>query len=138
MPRTSFANQACRARRETRRRSSVHVSNRWARGERDRRVDRRRAREPSRVFGRRPGVRRSTEPARDQPRLREGQSLLFNGHVDVVPAGDVEQWSFDPYAGEVADGRLLGRGASDMKGGVAAMIYALAALERAGSNSRAI
>ncbi|WP_162354551.1 ArgE/DapE family deacylase [Natrialba swarupiae] len=66
------------------------------------------------------------------PGCGEGQSLLFNGHVDVVPAGDVEQWSFDPYAGEVADGRLLGRGASDMKGGVAAMIYALAALERAG------
>lgn len=62
----------------------------------------------------------------------DGRSLLFNGHVDVVPEGDTDQWSFDPYAGTVEDGTLLGRGASDMKGGVAAMIYALAALDRAG------
>ena len=62
----------------------------------------------------------------------DGRSLLFNGHVDVVPPGDVDQWSFDPYSGEVSAGKLLGRGASDMKGGVAAMIYVLAALERAG------
>ncbi len=62
----------------------------------------------------------------------EGRSLLFNGHVDVVPEGDADQWSFDPFAGEVEDGRILGRGASDMKGGVAAMLYAVEALDRAG------
>lgn len=62
----------------------------------------------------------------------DGRSLLFNGHVDVVPEGDPDQWSFDPYSGEVEDGNLLGRGASDMKGGVAAVLFALDALERAG------
>jgi len=62
----------------------------------------------------------------------DGRSLLFNGHVDVVPEGDADQWSFDPFAGEVRDGRLLGRGASDMKGGVAAMVYAAEAVGRAG------
>ena len=68
--------------------------------------------------------------------LREGaengRSLRFNGHVDVVPAGDESLWSFDPYAGDVEDGVLRGRGASDMKGGLAAMLFAVSALERAG------
>ncbi|WP_418282041.1 ArgE/DapE family deacylase [Halorubrum sp. DTA98] len=61
-----------------------------------------------------------------------GRSLLFNGHVDVVPEGDRDAWSFDPFCGTIEDGNLLGRGASDMKGGVAAMIFALEALENAG------
>lgn len=50
----------------------------------------------------------------------EGPSLLFNGHVDVVPPGP--DWSQPPYCGDIIDGRLLGRGAADMKGGVAAII----------------
>lgn len=62
----------------------------------------------------------------------EGRSLVFNGHVDVVPENDREKWSFDPFSGAVEDGQILGRGASDMKGGVGAMIFALAALDRAG------
>jgi len=66
------------------------------------------------------------------PGAGEGRSLLFNGHVDVVPEGDREQWSFDPFGGEIVDGEIRGRGASDMKGGVAAMIYAAHALDRAG------
>ena len=49
-----------------------------------------------------------------------GPRLLFNGHTDVVPAGD--GWSLDPYGGEIRDGRLHGRGAADMKGGLAATI----------------
>ncbi|MFB6130365.1 MAG: ArgE/DapE family deacylase [Salinigranum sp.] len=62
----------------------------------------------------------------------DGRSLLFNGHVDVVPAGDESQWSFDPFGGDVVDGVLRGRGASDMKGGVAALVSSVAVLERAG------
>ncbi|MFN8186087.1 MAG: ArgE/DapE family deacylase [Gaiellales bacterium] len=61
-----------------------------------------------------------------------GQSLILNGHVDVVPAGDPALWPHDPWAGEVVDGRIWGRGACDMKGGLAAGIGALRALEDVG------
>jgi acetylornithine deacetylase len=61
-----------------------------------------------------------------------GRSVLLNGHVDVVPATPEHHWSFDPWGGEVADGRMYGRGAADMKGGVAAMVYAVRALREAG------
>jgi succinyl-diaminopimelate desuccinylase len=47
-------------------------------------------------------------------------NLAFAGHTDVVPPGDVNRWRFDPFAAEIADGALWGRGACDMKGGVAA------------------
>jgi succinyl-diaminopimelate desuccinylase len=50
----------------------------------------------------------------------EGKRLLWNGHVDVVPAGRRENWSTDPYVGVVRDGKIFGRGSSDMKAGVAA------------------
>src|SRR5712691_2174151 len=56
--------------------------------------------------------------------------LHFNGHMDVVPAGS--GWSSDPFGGELRDGRIYGRGASDMKGGIAAQIYAVEAIRRAG------
>jgi len=49
--------------------------------------------------------------------------LLYSGHLDVVPVAD-EEWLHDPFGGEVADGKIWGRGASDMKGGDAAMITA--------------
>src|SRR5271157_6216052 len=51
-------------------------------------------------------------------------NLAFAGHTDVVPAGDAARWRFPPFSGEVADGQLWGRGACDMKGGLAAAIAA--------------
>lgn len=54
-------------------------------------------------------------------------ALCLTGHTDVVPLGAVE-WSFDPFCGEVSDGKLLGRGSSDMKAGVAAIVAAAVAL----------
>ena len=53
--------------------------------------------------------------------------LVFAGHTDVVPPGDRAHWRFDPFAAEVADGMIFGRGASDMKGAVAAFAAAAAA-----------
>ncbi|MBC7340148.1 MAG: ArgE/DapE family deacylase [Firmicutes bacterium] len=55
--------------------------------------------------------------------------LVFNGHLDVVPAGP--GWTVDPYGGMVQGGRLWGRGSADMKGGLAAILGAVAALVRA-------
>jgi acetylornithine deacetylase len=57
-----------------------------------------------------------------------GRSLLFNGHIDVVTAEPRERWSADPFRAVERDGRLHGRGACDMKGGVAAMAVAAEAL----------
>jgi succinyl-diaminopimelate desuccinylase len=55
---------------------------------------------------------------------RAAPNFVFAGHTDVVPPGDVARWRFDPFSGAVADGRLWGRGACDMKGPVAAAIAA--------------
>jgi len=52
------------------------------------------------------------------------QSLIFYGHADVVAAGDRKRWSFSPYSGKVTAGKILGRGATDMKGGLAALMFA--------------
>ena len=60
------------------------------------------------------------------------RSLILNGHVDVVPAGDPTAWSHAPFAAEIADGKIWGRGAVDMKGGIAAMITAVEAIQLAG------
>src|SRR5271157_1766806 len=51
-------------------------------------------------------------------------NLAFAGHTDVVPPGDPARWRFPPFSGEVADGQLWGRGAADMKGGIAAALAA--------------
>lgn len=58
-------------------------------------------------------------------------SLLFDGHMDVVPV--VGEWSVDPFGGEIRDGRLWGRGSTDMKGGLAAAICGVAAAARDGA-----
>jgi succinyl-diaminopimelate desuccinylase len=52
-------------------------------------------------------------------------NFAFAGHTDVVPTGDPAQWSFDPFAGTVEGGELVGRGAADMKGAIAAFIAAV-------------
>lgn len=66
--------------------------------------------------------------------LRRGRSprpaVHLNGHLDVVPAGS--GWTVDPFAGVVRDGRVYGRGACDMKAGIAAAVYAAEAIRRAG------
>ena len=59
-----------------------------------------------------------------------GPGLLLLGHTDVVPVG--EGWTKDPFGGAVENGRIYGRGASDMKGGLAASLAAMAALRGAG------
>ena len=56
--------------------------------------------------------------------------LHLNGHFDVVPPGD--GWTVDPFAGVVREGRIYGRGASDMKSGIAAALFAVEAIRRAG------
>jgi acetylornithine deacetylase len=58
-------------------------------------------------------------------------TLLFNGHIDVVSAEPRAEWASDPFTPEVREGRLYGRGACDMKGGVAAMTYAAQAIAAA-------
>src|SRR5690606_15670616 len=61
-----------------------------------------------------------------------GPTQMLQGPTDVVTEGARESWSFDPYAGDVVDGRLRGRGSADMKAGVAAMVHATRALQLAG------
>lgn len=57
-----------------------------------------------------------------------GKTILFDGHIDTVPVSDHRQWTKNPFGGKFIDGKIYGRGASDMKGAVAAMVYAVAAL----------
>lgn len=59
-----------------------------------------------------------------------GQRLIFNGHLDVVPAGDPSQWKYPPFGGRHSRGRIYGRGASDMKGGIASFLHAISMLDR--------
>ena len=61
-----------------------------------------------------------------------GRSLLMNGHVDVVSAEPADRWTKDPFGAEIADRRMYGRGACDMKGGVAAMLLGVEAALAAG------
>jgi len=66
------------------------------------------------------------------PEREIGRSLILNGHVDVVPTGLPELWSSGPFAATIIDGWLYGRGAADMKAGLAAAPFALAAVQAAG------
>jgi acetylornithine deacetylase len=77
------------------------------------------------------------EVAPDRPnvvaRLRGAAArphLILNGHIDALPPGD--GWTRDPYGGEILEGRLYGRGATDMKGPVASLIAAVEAVKRSG------
>ncbi|MFZ4410249.1 MAG: ArgE/DapE family deacylase [Paracraurococcus sp.] len=61
-----------------------------------------------------------------------GRSLILQGHIDVVPEGPLEMWTYPPYSATIKDGWMYGRGAHDMKSGVAAMVFAMDALRAAG------
>jgi acetylornithine deacetylase len=65
-----------------------------------------------------------------------GRSLILNAHVDTVETGEVSRWSHPPFDAEIVDGRLYGRGACDMKAGLATHLIALAALKDAGLRPR--
>src|SRR2546423_2580867 len=60
------------------------------------------------------------------------RSLILNGHVDVVPVGDRQAWHASPWSAHIQAGRLYGRGACDMKAGLAVGISAAAALKKSG------
>lgn len=61
-----------------------------------------------------------------------GRSLILNGHIDVVPPGEIDRWTVDPWSGLVRDGDVFGRGACDMKGGLSAATFAVRALKAIG------
>lgn len=61
-----------------------------------------------------------------------GRSLVLNGHIDVVSPEPLSLWTREPWVGTVRSGRLYGRGAADMKSGVAAMVFAVKAIQTAG------
>jgi len=67
-----------------------------------------------------------------RPRQVEGRSLILNGHIDVVPVGSEALWSTPPFQPLIQDGRMYGRGAGDMKAGIAAYITAFRVLQRLG------
>ena len=67
-----------------------------------------------------------------RPRVESGRSLILNGHIDVVPEGPAEHWSRSPWDAPILDGWLYGRGAGDMKAGLAANLFALDAVRAAG------
>ena len=66
----------------------------------------------------------------------DGRRLILSGHLDVVPPGDPASWTVDPWGAEIREDRLYGRGACDMKGGVAAILAAVRSLGVDGSLHR--
>ena len=67
-----------------------------------------------------------------QPQRNTGRSLIFNGHIDVVPEGPADMWTDPPYEPVVRDGWLYGRGSGDMKAGIVAFTMAYKALQTMG------
>jgi putative selenium metabolism hydrolase len=57
---------------------------------------------------------------------RPGKKILFDGHIDTVPVTNPDEWTYPPFGAEINDGKIYGRGATDMKGAVAAMVCAAA------------
>lgn len=67
---------------------------------------------------------------------RPGRKILLDGHLDTVGITEEHQWQYPPFAGTVVEGKLFGRGAADMKGALAAMVYAVGQLVRQKENWR--
>ena len=63
---------------------------------------------------------------------KSGRSLMFNGHMDVMPAEEVEEWTSPPFSPSIRDGKIFGRGTADMKGGLMAATMAVQLLKDAG------
>lgn len=61
-----------------------------------------------------------------------GRSIILNGHIDVVPEGDRSKWTNDPFSGHIDNGKVFGRGTTDMKGGNVSMLLALEAIIQSG------
>ncbi len=61
-----------------------------------------------------------------------GKSILLNGHIDVVPEGDRAKWTDDPFSGKIENGKMFGRGTTDMKGGNISLLLALESIIRSG------
>ncbi len=61
-----------------------------------------------------------------------GKSILLNGHIDVVPEGDTTKWSHDPFSGKIENGKMFGRGTTDMKGGNVSLLLALESIINSG------
>jgi acetylornithine deacetylase len=68
----------------------------------------------------------------------DGTRLILSGHLDVVPPGDPSTWTVDPWSAEIRDDQLFGRGACDMKGGVASILAAVRALAASGGLHRLV
>lgn len=65
---------------------------------------------------------------------KPGPHVVFNGHMDTFPVGELTRWKYDPFGGILVDGRLYGRGAADMKGGLSACIHAVVLLNKIKAN----
>ncbi len=61
-----------------------------------------------------------------------GKSIILNGHIDVVPEGDKTKWTHDPFSGRVENGKVFGRGTTDMKGGNVSLLMAIESIVKSG------